>query len=272
MLIFQYIILGIIQGLTEPLPISSSGHLRIFQELFNTNMFNDLNFEIIVHFGSLLALLFIFKKDIKRLVYSFFKFLFTKNKEKKKKFFPDFKYVLLVIIATIPAGIAGFFLKDFLEDKISNIRLVGIALFITALALFIIRNIKGSKENKDITYKDACLIGLLQAGALFPGISRSGIVLVGCLLRDFKRDVALKYTFMLFFPVTIAAMALGMADLINADNLNEVLIPYFLGFIASGIVTYFAFLWLQNIVRKGKLWMFAIYCIIMGLFVLFYFR
>jgi len=272
LIIFQYIILGIIQGLTEPLPISSSGHLRIFQELFNTNMFNDLNFEIIVHFGSLLALLFIFKQDIKRLIQSFFKFIFTKNKEKKKKLFPDFKYVLLIIIATIPAALAGFFLKDLIEDKMASIRLVGIALLITALALFIIRNIKGTKEDKDITYKDACLIGLLQAVALFPGISRSGIVLVGCLLRDFKRDAALKYTFMLFFPISIAATILGISDLINAGNLSVVWLPYTFGFITATIVTYFAFLWLRNMVRKGKLWKFAIYCIAMGLFVLFFFR
>jgi len=273
MLIFKYIILGIIQGFTEPLPISSSGHLQIFQELFNTNMFNDdLNFEIIVHFGSLLAILFIFRKDIKKLIDSFFKFIFTKDKEKKKKLFPDFKYVLLIIVATIPVTIIGFLLKDFIEDKMSSIKLVGFALLITALALFVIRNIKGMKDDKDITYKDAILIGLLQAVAIFPGISRSGIVLVGCLLRDFKRDVALKYTFMLFFPVTIGAMVLGTTDLIKAGNLNEVLIPYLFGFIASLIVTYFAFLWLRDLVKKGKLWKFAIYCIIMGLFVLFYFR
>lgn len=272
MLIFKYIILGIIQGITEPLPISSSGHIKIFKELFNTTMFNDLNFEIIVNFSSFLAILFIFRKEIIKILKGCFGFLFTKDKNKKIKTKPDFKYVLLIIIGSIPVAIIGLLLKNFLENKMGNVKWVGIALLLTSLALFIVRDIKGTKEDKDITYKDAILIGLLQAIAIFPGISRSGTVLVGCLLRDFKREVALKYTFMLYLPVSVASMGLGMIDLIKDGAFNEVLIPYLAGFIASLIVTYFAFLWLRDLVKKGKLWKFAFYCIIAGLFVLFYFR
>ena len=271
MTILQYIILGIIQGITEPLPISSSGHLIIFQELFNTNMFNDLNFEIVVNFGSFLAILFIFRKDISKLVKDFFSHLFSKDEKEKKKAGVGFKYVLLVAVGSIPIGLTGFLFKDTLEN-FNSVRLVGISLLITALALVIIRNIKGNKEDKDITYLDAILIGLLQGIAIIPGISRSGIVLVGCLLRDFKREVALKYTFMLYFPVSIAAMGMGVFDLIKDGNLNEVLIPYLLGMIAAGIVTYFTFLILREMVKRGKLWKFAIYCAAVGLFVLYFFR
>ena len=275
--ILKYIVLGIIQGLTEPLPVSSSGHLLIFKNLFNTNMFNDLNFEIIVNFASFMAIFFIFRKDIIKLVKGFFSYLFTKDdgtKEnteilKRTKF--DFKYCLLIVIGSIPVGITGILFKDILEDKLTSIKVVGFALLITALALIIVRNIKGPKKDKDITYFDALVIGLLQAITIIPGISRSGTVLVGCLLRNLDRETALKYTFMLYFPPSIASMILGVKDIISAGNLSSILLPYTLGFIASLIVTYFAYKWLSELVKKGKLWKFSIYCIIMGLFTIIYF-
>ncbi len=267
--IIKYTILGIIQGLTEPLPISSSGHLLIFRELFNTNMFNDLNFETIVNFGSFLAILFIFRKDIIKLIKNFFTFIF--QKEKRKLTYQDFKYCLLIIIGTIPVGIVGFLFKDKVENLMS-VQAVGIALLFTAIMLFLVRNLKGTKDDQDITYKDAIIIGLIQMITILPGISRSGTVLVGCLLCKLKREAALKYTFMLYFPVSAAAMLLGVSDLISDSNLNTVLLPYTIGMLAAMIVTYFAYLWLSNIVKNGKLWHFSIYCIIVGLFVIFYFR
>lgn len=288
--IIKYIILGIIQGITEPLPISSSGHIRIFKSIFNTNMFNDLNFEIISNFGSFLAILFIFRKDISKLIKGFFNYLFIKNKIindtmneetkisikeqnfKKKEAKPSFKYCLLLLFASIPVGITGILFKDILEEKLASIKIVGIALLITALALFVVKNIKGSKEDKDITLWDAILIGLLQGIAIIPGISRSGTVLVGCLLRDFKRETALKFTFMLYFPVSIVAMGLGIFDILKDPNLSTIIIPYILGMLAAGIITYFAYKWLSKLVKEGKLIGFAIYCVIIGLFVLYYFR
>lgn len=269
--LIKYAILGIIQGLTEPLPISSSGHLLVFRNLFNTNMFNDLNFEIVVNFASFIAILFIFRKDIIKLINDFFSFIF-KKKEQKKKYKAGFKYCMQIVIGTIPVGIVGVLFKDKIENILATPRIVGLAFLITALALFLIKNIKGDKEDKDITYKDAILIGLLQAVALFPGISRSGTVLVGCLLRNFKRETALKYTFMLYFPVSIASFGMGAVDLLTNNQLGNILLPYAIGFGCSLIVTYFAYQWLSSLVKKGKLWKFSIYCILMGLFTLIYFR
>ena len=114
--LIKYVILGIIQGLTEPLPISSSGHLLIFRELFNTNMFNDLNFEVMVNFGSFIAILIIFWKDIVRLVTNFFKYLFADKKD-KKKYYEDFKYCMLIVVGSIPVGIIGLIFKDKIEFK-----------------------------------------------------------------------------------------------------------------------------------------------------------
>ena len=179
---------------------------------------------------------------------------------------------MLIVIGSIPVGIAGILFKDKIESILATPKIVGFAFLITALALFIIKNIKGSKDDKDITYLDAILIGLLQAVALFPGISRSGTVLVGCLLRNFKRETALKYTFMLYFPVSIASFGLGALDLFKSSQTSALLMPYTIGFICSLIVTYFAYKWLSKIVKNGKLWKFSIYCILMGLFTLIYFR
>ena len=114
MILIKYAILGIIQGLTEPLPISSSGHLLVFKNLFNTNMFNDLNFEIVVNFASFIAILFIFRKDIIKLIKSFFLYLFG-QKDNRKKYKDDFKYCMLIVIGSIPVGIAGILFKDKIE-------------------------------------------------------------------------------------------------------------------------------------------------------------
>lgn len=269
MKMIKYIILGIIQGLTEPLPISSSGHVFLFKELFNTNMFNDANFEIFVNFGSFLAIFLIFWKDIKKLLVSFFSYLFTKKGKEKNKAY--FKYCLLIIVGSIPVGIVGALFKDTIESWISTTE-VAISLFFTALMLFLVRKTKGEKKDADITYKDALLIGLFQMVALLPGISRSGAVLVGCLLCKLNRETALKYTFMLYFPVSLASMVLGVKDIVEAGNLNTVILPYTLGMVAAAVVTYFSYKWLSEIVKRGKLWYFSIYCVLAAIFTLIWFR
>ena len=264
-----YILLGILQGFTEPLPISSSGHLFLFKNLFNTDMLNDLNFEIFVNFGSFLAILLIFWKDIVHLIRSFFTYLFYKKKRESVK--NDFKYCMLILIGSIPVGIIGALFKDKIESILS-IKLLGFAFLITALSLFLVKNVNGTKEDKDITYKDAIIIGLLQMVALCPGISRSGTVLVGCLLCKLKREAALKYTFMLYFPVSVASMGLGVLDFIENPLSTSLFLPYVLGMLFAGVVTYFSYKWLSELVKKGKLWKFSIYCLFLALFIFIYFR
>lgn len=265
-----YILLGILQGFTEPLPISSSGHLFLFKNLFNTNMLDDLNFEIFVNFGSFLAILFIFFPDVVKLIKSFFTFIF--KKEKRKETYNDFKYCWLIVIGSIPVGIMGALFKDTIEGALTNIKLLGVAFVITAISLFIVKNHNGKKDDKDITYKDAIIIGLLQMVALCPGISRSGTVLVGCLLCGLKRETALKYTFMLYFPVSVASMMLGIVDFVSNPSGMNLLFPYLLGMLASCVVTYFTYKWLSELVKRGKLWKFSIYCLFLAIFIFIYFR
>ncbi len=268
--LIKYIVLGIIQGLTEPLPISSSGHLLLFREIFNTNMFNDLNFEIFVNFGSFVAIFIIFYKDIINIFKDFFSYIL--NKKNRKESFINYKYAWLIVIGSIPVGIAGLLLKDYLENLLSNVKVLGIAFIITALAIFLVRKIKGEKTDKDITIRDAIIIGLMQVIALCPGISRSGTVLVACLLCNIKRENALKYTFMLYFPVSIASFLLGVIDIIKEPTIGSIIIPYICGMIMAGIVTFFTYKWLSNLVKKGKLWYFSIYCVILSIFIFIYFR
>lgn len=267
--IITYIILGIIQGITEPIPVSSSGHIFLFKNIFNTNIFNTLNFEIISNFGSFIAIFIIFWKDIKELIVAFFSYIF--KKDTRKKYETKFRYALFVILSTIPVGITGFLFKDKLESLYS-LKGLAIAFLITALALFIVRNIKGTKDDADIKLKDALLIGLFQAVTIIPGISRSGTVLVACLLCNLKRDTALKYTFMLYFPVSVGTIILGVSDLANTSELSSMLVPYLAGMIAAGVITFFSYKWLSNLVKKGSLWKFSIYCVILALFIFIYFR
>ena len=263
----KYLILGIIQGITEPLPISSSGHIFLFKNLFNTEMFNTFNFEIISNFGSFLAILFIFRKDIIKLIKDFFGFIFGKEKEKFKD---GFMYVIKMIISTIPVGIVGILFNDYLETHFNSLKILAFTFLFTSLMLFIVRNIKGEKTSKDITFIDAIIIGLFEAITIIPGISRSGTVLVACLICHLKRDDALKYTFMLYFPVSLGTMLLKAPDLISTST--SLLLPYLVGMITALIVTYFSYKWLSNIVKNGKLWHFSIYCLILALFIFIYFR
>lgn len=264
MVLIKYIILGIIQGFTEPIPVSSSGHLLIFKEIFKMDVLYDLNFEIIVNFGSLIAIIFIYKKELIELINGVIKYIKTKNKKYKN----DFDYFMYIIIATIPVGILGFLLKDFIEG-FSNVKAVGISLLVTAGLLYLISRIKGSKDDKQITYKDAIYIGVFQVFALIPGISRSGITLTAGMFRNLKKEVSLKYSFMLYIPVSLATMLLGVSDFVKSASFNTLWFPYLMGMIASSIVTYFAFKWFRNILLKNKLIYFIIYCVIVGLLTIF---
>ena len=262
----KYLILAIIQGFTEPIPISSSGHLIIFKSILNSGVLNDLNFEIILNFGSLIAIVIYFWSDIKELFIDFFTYIFKRN----KKSYKNFKYCMLVIVGTIPAGIIGLIFKDTIEELLNTVKVVGIALLVTSIFLYIIRNIKGSKEDKDITYIDALIIGLFQAVALLPGISRSGATIVGSMFRGLKRDVAFKFSFILYIPISLATMLLGVKDLMEANININMWITYLIAMIVSGIITFISTKWFNNIMKSGKLIYFSIYCLIVGLLVIIF--
>lgn len=266
--VIKYVIFGLVQGITEPLPISSSGHLVVLRYLLNTDAFDDLTFEILLNFASFLAIFFLFRTDIMRLIKSFFTFIFKPEKREDKKIRTDYRYAWLIVLGSIPAAIGGVLFKDIIESKLGNIKLLGLNFLITALLLFIVRRMQGSKKDKDLTIVDALIIGLFQLTALMPGISRSGAVLVGCLLRKLDRDTALRYAFMLYLPVSVGSLALSLPDLMGISS--SVAIPYALGFLVTLVATYYASLWFFDIVKKGRLAKFSIYLVILGISILLF--
>ena len=257
-MLIKYVILGIIQGFTEPLPISSSGHLKIFRNIFNEKILSDMNFEIIVNFGSLLAVILIYRKEIINIIKDFI--LYIKTKDIKYKI--NYNYAWLIIIATIPAAIIGLLIKDFIDANFT-VKLVGLMFIITALLLYMIKDINGEKNKKDITYLDAIKIGLFQVIALFPGISRSGATIVGAMKSNLKKETALEFSFMLYIPISMASFILGITDLLETNA--NLLLPYLLSMIISTIVTYFSIKLFINIMKKSKLIYFSIYCFILGI-------
>ena len=267
MKLFMYMLLGFIQGFTEPIPVSSSGHLVIFNSLLNVEAFKDLNFEIITNFGSFLAILFFYRKEILNIIKDFFMYI----KTKKDKYKENYKYAWYIVIATIPAGIFGLLFKDTIES-ITSVKIVGISLLITAILIFMVINIKGTKEKKDMTIIDALIIGLFQVIALFPGISRSGSTLVGGMSRNLTRETAFKFSFMLYLPISLATMTLGINDIIESGNISILWLPYTLGMLIAMFVTYFSIQWFKKVMEKGKLSYFAYYCIIVGVLTILFLK
>lgn len=275
MFFIYYIILGIIQGVVEALPVSSSGHLLIANHLLTNFLgFGEVALEntellaTITNFGSLIAIIILYFNDIISIIKDFFGYL--KNKE--KKCYTNYKYGLYIILATIPAGIVGLIVSKLgiFEALNNNIKIIGITLFITGLFLFWIRKANGSKTKEDITLGDAMTVGGFQVLGLLPGISRSGSTIVGGLYKGLDRLTAFDFSFMLYIPISFATTILGLSDLFGS-NLTGSEIGYFMfsAFIAS-IFTYFSVRWFRNVIKNGKLIYFSIYCFIVAILILLF--
>ena len=266
MTLLKYMFLGFIQGLTETIPVSSSGHLMIFKRLLDLNVDFD-TIAILTNFGSLVAIVIFFWSDIKKLVTNFFKYLKTKDNKLKS----DYKYCWMIVLGCIPAGLAGLVVSKLdLFDKIeNNIKIVGISLIITSILLFMVRNFNGKKDDKKLGKRESLTVGFFQILGLFPGISRSGSTLVGGMSSGLKRDTAFKFSFMLYIPMSVAAMALELKD-IAIDK--ALIFYYFMSVLVAGIVTYIVIKWFRKIVSNGKLVYFSIYCLIVGLLVILFLK
>lgn len=272
--LIEYILLGILQGITEPIPVSSSGHLLILQtilEKFSQNI--NIDFSILAtmtNFGSLIAIVVIYWNDITKLVKSFFTYLLTKNRKKDIK--EDFSYCLKIIIATIPAGIAGIIATklNLLNTLEENVKFVGFMLLLTAIFLFLIKDFKGSKDKDKITFMDAFVIGICQMIAIIPGLSRSGATIVGGMYRKLKRTTAFDFSFILYIPISLATSILGIKDLLAVSVSSSTWILYLIATILAGIFTYIFTKWFSKIVKEGKLIYFSVYCVILGLIVILF--
>lgn len=266
-LIIKFLFLGVFQGFTEPIPISSSGHLVIAQHLLGIKL-EGLEFEILVNFASLLAVLLIYRKDLLRLTVNGLSYVTTRTRNEETK--ADFRFIVYLFIATIPVGVLGILFEDFIETNLKGLTTIGITLLITGFALWLIRNLRGRKGDGSLTYRDAIIIGLAQAIALIPGISRSGATIVAAMGLGLKQETALRFSFLLYIPVSIGGIVFAIDDLIATPNIQEMIIPYALAFIGSLIASYYSLRWFMGIMARGNLIYFAVYCFIVGASVLFF--
>lgn len=238
---FEEILLGLIQGASEFLPISSSGHLALI-----SNLTGEPNFFLIttLHLASLIAVIIFTRKEILNLL----KF------EKEYK-----KWWLYLIIATTPAALLGFFFGDFIQKTFASYTFLGIGFLITGSVLLYTKFYEDS--NKDFSKKNSFIVGLFQSLALFPGVSRSGMTISSGIFQGLDREKAIKFSFLLFIPLSIAAFLMEF----NAGNINyNIIIAFFVCLVSS---LFFLNL-LTKIIKKDKFWMFGPYCLALGLIVL----
>lgn len=265
--LLKYILLAIIQGISEILPISSSGHLIITQEVLGLDILN-MSTSIFLHIGSLLAVLIFYRKTLINLGKNSFNYLLKKEKTIENK--NSYKVLLLILLACLPAGIIGLLFKSKIEDIFTNTIYIGINLIITGILLFFLTRKKGTKDMHELSYIDAIKIGLFQAIGVLPGISRSGITTIGGKVVKLKDDHAVNFAFLLFIPITIGTGLLEIIELLSGKLVlsESQIILYSIGMIVSFIVTYFALKIILKIIKKGKFHYFSFYCLLIGLIVI----
>ncbi len=260
--IIIFIILGIVQGFTEPLPISSSGHLVIFQALLNVDP-NALgiSYSAFINFGSTIAICIYFFDTLWDLLKGFINFIITKGQENKAQM----DYCLKIIVATLPLVFAGIIFLLFDIEFVENVKVVGYALFFTSMTLFFVSSKNsGDKLNESMTYKDALIIGLFQAIALVPGISRSGMTITAALLIGYKNKDAFDFSFIMFVPASLGALIFSLLDIATDPNVTSFLGEYVLSLILAFVFTLVGLVITKKIVLAAKLKYFAIYCLIVS--------
>ena len=268
--IFKVIFISIVQGITEFLPISSSGHILLLKKLLNLEL--DTTFDIFIHMGTLLAVLIIYRNEIFELISGIFnkniKTIHIGNDLSRKEIL---KIWNLLILATIPAGISGIFLDKYLDFSPSETKpfyflLLAICFLITSLFLLSTLLIKNKKDQNisQISFFNAIIIGLFQSIAVLPGISRSGTTITGSLHVGLNKKSSAKFSFLLSIPIISAAFLLKIIKLIETNKFSDInnISLLLIGLLSAFIAGYFSLKILIKIIEKGKFWIFSIYLII----------
>jgi undecaprenyl-diphosphatase len=265
--IIQAVILGIVQGLTEFLPVSSSGHLVIVPALLGWSIPEDevFVFDVLVQVATLVAVFAYFWKDLAAIVRAVWKGILDRRPFDA----PEARLGWLIVLATIPAGLAGLLFKDQLEAAFSDVRDTAIQLPITGGLLVLAEFLnRPRKEAKSLTAWDSFWIGCFQALALVPGISRSGSTITGGVLRGLSRDEAARFSFLLVVPVMLAAGALSILDLTAVAEPSRFIPALVAGLITSAVTGYLAIAWLLRFLRSRSLIVFAVYVSVLAIAVL----
>lgn len=281
--LWEAIVMGLVQGLAEFLPVSSSGHLAIFKYILGIDLEagGGLVFDVMLHFGTLVAIFIAFWKDIKKLVIEGFAILgawftngarfvtnlFQKEKKEYVKVVTSAyrKFVLLVIVSTIPTGIMGILFKDLIEKASATLIVPGLCLILTSILLTLADHAEeGHKRPNQISYKEAGLVGIAQGFATLPGLSRSGTTITACLRLGFDKNFAVKYSFIMSIPAVLGACVLELKDFSMAGLETAVLVNYIIGTIVAAVVGYICIKTMLVVVRGKKFKGFAYYCLVAG--------
>ncbi len=265
---FQALLLGLVQGLTEFLPVSSSGHLAIGREILGVEASGDLVFEVAVHAATVLATIVVFRKEIWKLLCGLFKFRYNDETD----------YILKIGLSMIPVLFVGLFLKDQVEALFSSLLVVGVALLVTALLLYLSDRLSPARRQavsdapgarNGISWLQALIIGIGQAFAVIPGLSRSGTTISTGLLCGVKRESVAQFSFLM---VLIPILGEAFLDLVGGDMAASAIgaLPLAIGFLAAFVSGLFACKVMIALVKKAKLKWLALYCAIVGLLVILF--
>ncbi len=275
--------MGIIQGATEFLPVSSSGHLAIFRNIFHMNTDTGILFDILLHLGTLVAIIIIYRRDIGELLIEGFTILglvfvnigrFINNlyKTKKKKKYvkiattPYRRFVILVLFSTFITMCIALPFEHFIGNAGNTLLIPGICLVVTSVVLYIADNIRvGNKNASTATYKDSVMVGLAQGAATLPGLSRSGSTIAAGLACGFTREFAVKYSFIMSIPTILGACILELPDLASAKLSGGEIFNYIVGMIVAGVVGFVCIKFMLRVVKTNKFKGFSIYCLCAGL-------
>ena len=271
--ILEAIILGLVQGLSEFLPISSSGHLTLLQHFFGIEGENVLLFAVMLHVGTLVSVFIVYWDDLKELLLELFRAIgdilsgkglgYKKNETRKLGY--------LIIIATIPTGVIGYAFKDAFSSLYLSLTAVGIGLIITGTILWVSeRLVKGKKEVSEMKPIHAVIIGVCQSIAISPGISRSGSTLVGGLISGLDRNFAVKFAFLISIPSILGSVVLEIPEAIKSGFETELILPIMVGMLIAGISGLIAIKTMIRVVSNKKMYYFSIYTWMLGSIVLIY--
>ena len=266
--LLRYVLLALVQGLGEILPVSSSGHLVMTYRLMR--MEPDLSFEIFLHFASLLAILVFFRRRLVELIRDFFLYVFRRERGEdpetagsRKR---NFRMCLYLVIATVPAALAGVLLDDLIEEKLSTLLFVGIFLLVTAALLTVSRLFRSDRELGEMKWYDALVIGLFQCLGIMPGISRSGSCIVGGKARRFRQADAAEFAFLMAIPIMLGSAVLKVPDLLDSVKADgSLVLPYLVSFVITAVVTYLCLHFFLKIIRRKRLTFFSVYCALAGI-------
>jgi len=268
------IFLGIVQGITEFLPVSSSGHLVLTQRLLGVS-FPGVTFEVAVHFGSLLAIGFVFWSDIVILLRTFLTGLGELFRGRRPSFRGGqqeaWRLAWLIIFGSIPTAFMGLFLEPIFEELFQSVTTVGFMLLVTGTLLWLIERNRGTggKGISEMGPSDAFFIGLAQGCAIMPGLSRSGTTIAGALFRGLNRETAMRYSFLLALPTIAGATLFKLGDIVAATSGTGLsLLDYALGLMAAAVTGVLALKVLYRLLRQGRLYIFGYYCWLVGLITL----